>query len=1208
MKSFQRLRLALALTLALLAAGPAPAAITVLDYWRMGENDANAVSGGLCTNTVDAVAGHTLTNTSVGGVYPIYTNGVSVAASADTGSTLALSLTNGQYGTATVATNLTDNFGIECWVKPGTTAPGGQVLAYNGLRGNGWGLYQSGTNFEVLYGGFVNWGSSLATAGVWTHLALVRNNGVATLYTNGVPASTYPNTPITPSGGFTVGGDAQYGEYFTGTIDEVRVFTFAPGAFSTNDLLLNSTNLFVSNTSDNGAGSLRAAVANAPNGSTITFATNLSGQTITLTSGQIELGNNVTIDASALANGIAINGNGQSRIFYVDGGVTAVLNDLVITNGSDYIGGDQGGGVVNYGSLTMNRCTVAGNQANSSDGGGGICNETGTLTVNNCTFTGNQANNSFFGGGGICAGGDGDGGIVNVNNCTFTGNQAEYGGAISLAGGTVNINNSTISGNQSGGGGGVDIYAGLLNLTNSIACANSPNNIDAPINSGTHNLVDANALLAPLGNYGGPTQTMPPLAGSPAIAAGLDSVTNFLATDQRGHSRLSGAHVDIGAVEVNTNTIVTTSSDDSNPGSLRNVIANTTNTDLISFAQNLSGQTILLTNGEIELANSVTIDGLALANGIVVNGNNQSRIFLVDSGATVGLNSLAIVNGNDNGGNGAGINNQGTLTINNSTLADNIATGYGGGIENGGVLTLNQTTVTGNSSPADAGGGGIDASPETTTVINQSTITGNTESGNGSGGVLSYGGTLTVNNSIIAGNRGGDIGYGYSNSLTLLGTNLTSGNPLLAPLGNYGGPTPTMPPMAGSPAINAGDDAVVVGPATDQRGQPRVSGTHVDIGAVEFQVGTVVSNNTDAGENSLRADVAYNPPDSIITFDPNLSGLTITLTNGQIELSNNVTIDGSALANGIQISGNHSSRVFNIGTSGATLISLTLTNANGGGGDGGALLNAGNTVLNYCTFTGNSTGSGGAIKNAGGSLILNECTLYGNSTMGGGGGGIVNYADLFLNGCTLTGNSAGFFGGAVYSETGAHVSLNNTIAAGNTANDIYNNGTLTLTLSNIVQSISGSQSGTTPINASPQLAPLGNYGGPTPTMPPLPGSPAIDAGDDSEAIFLQNDQRGYPRLAGAHVDIGAVEGIYNTTGPGTVTNVTRLGNGSIQFGFTNLVDANFPVLATTNISLPLSSWKRIGFATNNPAGSGNYQFTDPRATNYPQRFYRIRSP
>jgi hypothetical protein len=125
-------------------------------------------------------------------------------------------------------------------------------------------------------------------------------------------------------------------------------------------------------------------------------------------------------------------------------------------------------------------------------------------------------------------------------------------------------------------------------------------------------------------------------------------------------------------------------------------------------------------------------------------------------------------------------------------------------------------------------------------------------------------------------------------------------------------------------------------------------------------------------------------------------------------------------------------------------------------------------------------------------------------------------------------------------------------------------------------------------------------------MPPLPGSPLIDAGG---VTTLATDQRGYPRTAGLAPDIGAVEGIYNAAGPGKLTRPTRLGDGSIQFGFTNFTGANLPVLAATNLTQPFSTWTHIGFATETPAGSGLYQFTDPQAAGiFPQRFYRVRSP
>src|SRR4030095_6408986 len=82
-------------------------------------------------------------------------------------------------------------------------------------------------------------------------------------------------------------------------------------------------------------------------------------------------------------------------------------------------------------------------------------------------------------------------------------------------------------------------------------------------------------------------------------------------------------------------------------------------------------------------------------------------------------------------------------------------------------------------------------------------------------------------------NSGNDI----QGSGTYSGVNLTSGDPLLAPLGDYGGPTPTRPPLPGSPAIDAATNGM--GFTIDQRGLPRVNGFNVDLGAVEFPFGDV---------------------------------------------------------------------------------------------------------------------------------------------------------------------------------------------------------------------------------------------------------------------------------------------------------------------------------------------------------------------------------
>lgn len=356
----------------------------------------------------------------------------------------------------------------------------------------------------------------------------------------------------------------------------------------------------------------------------------------------------------------------------------------------------------------------------------------------------------------------------------------------------------------------------------------------------------------------------------------------------------------------------------------------------------------------------------------------------------------------------------------------------------------------------------------------------------------------------------------------------------------------------------------------------------------------IVTNNADSGPGSLRQAVFEASMTDTITFASTLSGQTILLTSGQIIVDKNLTIDGSVLANSVVINGNANGRIFQF-SSGTTnvLNSLTLINGRTRGSDnaGGAIcLNfAANLILNNSTLVGNAASLyGGGIYNSTSSMLtLNNSTLAGNSGAGAGGGIYIKDGTLTLNNSTLVGNSAVFGGGIyIYNSTG---NATNSIVAGNTEDDVFGPLTGRFNL----------------ISVPAMLAPLGNYGGPTWTMPPLLGSPAIDMGGNTS---LTTDQRGFARLAGSAVDIGAVEGIYNPAGPGTLTGVTNLGNGSLQFGFTNYTGMPYTVLASTNVAAPLNTWLNLGLAVETPASSGQFQFTDPGATNYPQRFYRVRTP
>jgi hypothetical protein len=255
MKSFASARLRFwagcisPLILAAVLAPPTRASVTNVVWYRLGENDPGAASGLAATNATDVLGVENLFQFGS----PHYTNGISTAASNNVGSFLAVQF-NGtnQYFSNSPVSLAVDNFGIEAWVKPDTTAGGTHIIAFNGNAGsvasaNGWGLSQVGATYFGALGAFTTglttFGSGTATAGTWTHLALVHAGGVATLYVNGVASGTIGFTPDQPAGGFAIGSfpQAPTGQYFSGSIDEVRVFTFGTGSlgFSTNDLLIN---------------------------------------------------------------------------------------------------------------------------------------------------------------------------------------------------------------------------------------------------------------------------------------------------------------------------------------------------------------------------------------------------------------------------------------------------------------------------------------------------------------------------------------------------------------------------------------------------------------------------------------------------------------------------------------------------------------------------------------------------------------------------------------------------------------------------------------------------------------------------------------------------------------------------------------------------------------------------------------------------------
>ncbi|MDZ7961337.1 MAG: choice-of-anchor Q domain-containing protein [Aulosira sp. DedQUE10] len=207
----------------------------------------------------------------------------------------------------------------------------------------------------------------------------------------------------------------------------------------------------VTTTADNGAGSLRSAIASAQAGDTIKFASTLANKAITLTSGQINITKNLTIDGAGAAN-LKISGNNAGRVFEVGRHIDATVRNLSITNG--YSTG-RGGGiqVVDYGSIKVENCRFNNNRGGM--GGAIHIGYSGQGTVTNSTFDSNDGTltKSGFSSGAIATYGSGN---LIVKSSQFTNNKGVNGGAIySLLGG-LSIENSVFLNNSSEGdiGGG----------------------------------------------------------------------------------------------------------------------------------------------------------------------------------------------------------------------------------------------------------------------------------------------------------------------------------------------------------------------------------------------------------------------------------------------------------------------------------------------------------------------------------------------------------------------------------------------------------------------------------------------------------------------------------------------------------------------------------------------------------------------------------
>ena len=229
-------------------------------------------------------------------------------------------------------------------------------------------------------------------------------------------------------------------------------------------------------------------------------------------------------------------------------------------------------------------------------------------------------------------------------------------------------------------------------------------------------------------------------------------------------------------------TIIVTNNNDSGLGSLRQALADAAPGDTITFAPHVSG-TITLASGELVVSKNLTIAGSGKDN-LTISGNNLSRVLTITANANVTLTDVTIANGHIASGYedlecGGGIYNNGALSLINSAVYSNTATGIfafpgsGAGLCNSGVTILSNSLVYSNT--ADGNGGGIFNGSTGTVIMNGSAVFGNASAQGGGIYNAWNSSNLVLTNSMIYENHG-DYGAGIDNSgaLTMTDSSLYS--------------------------------------------------------------------------------------------------------------------------------------------------------------------------------------------------------------------------------------------------------------------------------------------------------------------------------------------------------------------------------------------------------------------------------------------------
>ncbi len=484
------------------------------------------------------------------------------------------------------------------------------------------------------------------------------------------------------------------------------------------------------------------------------------------------------------------------RLVQINPGVTLVLNHLTLANG-----------------CARGTNSTVGNGTGGTGTGGAVWNNAGTLQATDCTFT----NNLALGG----TGGPGVSGTIALN---FGGGG--YGGAIFNDTGTLRLTNLVFVGNRAQGGQGGSapspppseggpggpsaggaIYSntGLVTIVNCRFISNSaPASVPGPANG--YNPDSGPAAAGAVYCSGGTNVILDSRFERQWVGGGqwFCNASAGALYQAAGSLWMSDCTFATNRVTGGDGIIIGSGSD----------------------AGNADGGAILLANMRIGQQGQTTL----YCNAVISNSCFAGNV------VQGGLQGPAP--GSAGTGTGGAIESSANLQMLNCTLSANSASGgditypsfplssaYGGALALNNTSILTHVTIAANSVKKGAGAGNYGSS--------SSVALG--------GGIYLSGGKVYVRNSILSSNapancsgtltdNGNSISSDASCAFALPGS-FNDTDPLLAPLGAYGGPTLTMALRPGSPAINSGNAAFCL--AADQRGVPRPQGSGCDIGAVE---------------------------------------------------------------------------------------------------------------------------------------------------------------------------------------------------------------------------------------------------------------------------------------------------------------------------------------------------------------------------------------